>query len=143
MVMKSGKDGFIPMVAIGVFTVIASVATAVSTSNEPPNHGVEKKERYSIDLDEQSKRQLLDRAKTIKPGSSVDQVKALLGPPTHDQMILSKKGEFRTRVLEYDIRAQGNLVNDKIDRYLAFYFDQANKLTKIGYKLTDKPEAFN
>ena len=96
---------------------------------------------FYIDIGKKAETNLLRKVRSLKIGASVEEVKAVVGEPTEDQMLIGKKGEFHARLLRYYIRELDTGVNEIHDRYVSLYFDQANKLMGIGYKLTDQLES--
>jgi len=128
---------------IGQLALVLSVALGVGvchaageTDAKVVEHG-----RFFIDVGEDAGRDLLRKARALKEGDSVSHVKSVFGEPTDDRKLVGKKGEFHGRVMSYYIRRlDRDLVNETLDRYVSCYFDDADKLTGVGYKLSDQPE---
>lgn len=96
---------------------------------------------FYIDIGKTAETNLLRKVRSLKRGASVEEAKAIVGEPTEDKMLIGKKGEFHARLLRYYIRQLDTGVNEIHDRYVSLYFDQANKLMSIGYKLTGQIES--
>ena len=97
--------------------------------------------RFAIDIGDSAAAELIRKGRMLKTGDSVESVKSALGEPTVDKRLIGKKGEFHARVLRYYVRLlDSNLVNEIHDRYISVYFDDANKLFEVGYKLSAQPE---
>jgi hypothetical protein len=94
-----------------------------------------------IEIGEPARLELLKTARSMPIGSSHDAVRARLGNPDVDRNISSKDRRFQVRVLRYYAHREGNGVNEKLDRYVSFYFDQSGRLKSVGYKLSEEPES--
>ena len=120
---------FTHIIAIMLFVVGFNTCQANGTAMK--NQG----QKFYIDIGKAAETNLLRKVRSLKTGASVEEAKATVGEPTDDQMLIGKKGEFRARVLEYYIRKlDKGLVNEIHDRYVTLYFDEANKLVRVGYK---------
>jgi hypothetical protein len=128
------------LIIVSVFAVVIMVKTKPLHGGGKSNVQAEQREGYLIYMDETSERNLLDKAKKIERGATVEQVKAILGPSFEDQLMIGKKGEFRARLVVYYIRKKSHLVNEINDRYVYFYFNQSDRLTDVTYKLSEKLE---
>jgi len=123
-----------------IIVVVLAVGTQISRANGDPQVNAERLQFY-IDIGEKQSAELVNKAQSLTRGASVTSVKATLGEPTSDQKLLDKKGQFRARELTYYIRKLNkSTVNEIHDRYLAIYFDEADKLKSVRYKLTDGKE---
>ncbi len=96
---------------------------------------------FYIDIGKTAEKDLLRKVRSLKTGTSVEVAKSIVGEPTEDQMLIGKKGEFHARLLRYYIRKLDTGVNEIHDRYVSLYFDEANKLMSVGYKLTGQLES--
>lgn len=96
---------------------------------------------FYIDIGKTAETDLLRKVRSLKTGTSVEAAKSIAGQPTEDKMLVGKKGEFHARLLRYYIRKLDTGVNEIHDRYVSLYFDQANKLVSVGYKLSDQLES--
>lgn len=75
---------------------------------------------------------LCKNIKGVKLGDNVEAVTSLIGPPTYDQKLSDKKGNFVVRVLSYYIKIwEENLVNDKYDKLVRLEFDDKDRLSRI------------
>lgn len=122
-------------IAIMLFVVGFNTGHANGTAMK--NQG----QKFYIDIGKAAETKLLRKVRSLKTGASVEEVKSILGEPTDDQLLIGKKGEFHARVLEYYIRKLDTGVNETHDRYVSLYFDEANKLMSVGYKLTGQLES--
>jgi hypothetical protein len=126
-----------------VLAIVVSVSSASAETSKSHNCEVcqmANAKGYLVNLDPKSCRQLLAISETIELGTTVEKIQAVLGLPTEDVRLVGKKGEFRARLTQYYIRKRSHLVNEKIDRYVSFYFDEHDALFKISYKFSEKPE---
>jgi hypothetical protein len=94
-----------------------------------------------IEIGEAGRLELLQKARSMPIGSSHEAVRAKLGKPDVERDLFSKDRRFQARVLCYYSHREGNGVNEKLDRYISFYFDQSGKLKSVGYKLSEEPES--
>lgn len=128
-----------------VFALIVATTLVVVGFNACHANGTAMKnqgQHFYIDIGKTAETRLLNKVRSLKTGTSVDVAKATVGKPTEDKMLIGKKGEFRARLLRYYIRKQDKgLVNEIHDQYVSLYFDKSDKLTSIGYKLTDQSES--
>jgi hypothetical protein len=120
---------FTHIIAIMLFIVGFNICHANGSGMENP----EPKSFY-IYIGDKAEANLLRKVRSLKTGTSVEEVKSIVGEPTDDQMLIGKKGEFHARELSYYIRKLGTGVNEIHDRYVTLYFNEANKLTSVGYK---------
>lgn len=126
---------FTQFIAVTLFMAGFNACNANGTAMK--NQG----QQFYIDIGKTAETKLLRKVRSLKTGTSVEEVKAIVGEPTEDQMLIGKKGEFRARELRYYIRKLDTGVNEIHDRYVNLYFDKNNKLMSIGYKLTDQSES--
>lgn len=97
--------------------------------------------RFAIDIGDSAAAELIRKGRMLKTGDSVESVKSALGEPSDDKRLIGKKGEFHARVLQYYMRRlDSDLVNEIHDRSISVYFDDADKLFEVGYKLSAQPE---
>jgi outer membrane protein assembly factor BamE (lipoprotein component of BamABCDE complex) len=120
---------FTRIIAIMLLIVGFNVCHANGSAMENP----EPKSFY-IYIGDKAEANLLRKVRSLKIGTSVEEVKSIIGEPTDDQMLIGKKGEFHARALRYYIRKLDTGVNEIHDRYVILYFDEANKLVRVGYK---------
>src|SRR5687767_12968664 len=59
---------------------------------------------YFFEMSKSEQESLVKNLENIKPGDSVSTVLKVLGPPTHDQQLIDKKGVFKARVLKYYVK---------------------------------------
>ncbi len=115
--------------------VWVTVVPSICHAGGIPGEGTSQKAFY-IDIGEAAEMDLVRKVQSLKSGTSVEMVKSLLGEPSVDHRMIGKKGDFRTRILKYAIRQKekGSL-NEPSDRYVSLYFDEADRLTEVKYKL--------
>ena len=90
-------------------------------------------DKYYYEMDKKHQLELLENLKLIKLGSSVDEVIKILGKPTSDENLYSKKGVFKCRYISYYLkRWRKDLVNEKHDKLVWLVFDSKNNLIRIG-----------
>ena len=114
----------------------AGVCRADGRDADPFEHGP-----FFIDIGEDAANHVVSRARGVESGATAQRVEAAFGPPTIDQNLVDKKGRFVARELRYYIRKlDRNLVNERHDRYITFYFNKSDQLMRIGYKLSPQLE---
>lgn len=91
------------------------------------------KNNYIFEMDKNSQDALLNKAKMLQVGDSVNQVKSILGEPASDQKIINKIGEFKARVFYYYIKIwKEGIANEKRDLYLRIEFDNRDQIIDIS-----------
>lgn len=119
---------FLAAIAIAIFLLITSKGEAANMNSAADNGETN---RYYFEMDQKTEKEFLKKVRLIKMGDSVAKVKAILGEPTYDEVGMSKQGVFKFRVLDYYIkRWRKNLVNEKHDKLVSFYFDDKDQLVK-------------
>ena len=90
------------------------------------------REMTPILLAPDSVQRLLERFERVTVGAPVDDVLAQFGPPTYDNVATTKETDaFIVRMVKYYIRRDNpNLVNERTDQYLVFYFDESGRLKR-------------
>ena len=88
--------------------------------------------KFFYEMSKSDKNIFFKNLKLLKIGDSVQKVKATLGEPTYDQMLVGKKGEFVAHALTYYTRIlEKGSANEKFDRYIMLLFSSGDTLTKI------------
>lgn len=92
--------------------------------------------RRFIDLGKEAEESLVRTATSIKIGSTVEFVVKMLGTPTIDKKLISKRGVFVVRRFRYyTTKLTKDSVNEKQDRYLTMDFDASDRLIAKRQKL--------
>ena len=79
-----------------------------------------------------SVQRLLEKFERVTVGAPVGDVLAQFGPLTYDNVVTTKETDaFIVRTVKYHIRKDDpNLVNERTDQYLVFYFDETGRLKR-------------
>ena len=96
----------------------------------------EEKPYFSLNQTELQK--LVDKANTVKVGSSYESVISIMGTPTHDSVLMAKQNnEVIGRVLMYyAVNWEKGLVNELHDQLVSIYFEKTDHVKSVNIKVT-------
>ena len=121
------------------FLALTILIVSLSTHAEKlPNNSQEKiaHQKYEFSLPENERVKLLKNIQLIHIGTSIENVKKILGEPTLEEEMIGKKGEFIAYALSYYLsRISMETVNVN-DEVIDFYFNKNRLLTKISRHCT-------
>mgnify|MGYP001583407589 CR=1 FL=1 len=93
---------------------------------------------YYFKLSDKEISEFIEKQKKVALNDTVNRVKEILGEPTHDEILLDKKRKFVSRSLDYYLKKLNkNLVNEKHDMVVYFFFDENNQLKEVTSNIDD------
>lgn len=107
---------------------------AAANQTIDPQRTEEKAALPYIQLNAQQINVLVEKVKNVQLGDSCQQVESSLGTPGRDELHYKKDSShaFVARSVVYYSRKQSkDLVNERLDHWVEFRFDQNNRLTEI------------
>jgi hypothetical protein len=112
------------------------IAVAMAAVGVADGEHVAQAKDYFIDIGVKAEQDLIRKVGSVETGSTVELVIQMLGQPHVDKKLVTKRGVFVTRRLQYySKKLSKDLVNENEDRYVALDFDATNRLTAKFAKL--------
>jgi hypothetical protein len=95
---------------------------------------------YYYEMPENELRIFIKKAQSVGLTDSVEKVKEILGPPTYEDDTFSKKGEFLSHMLKYQVKKwERKGVNIKHDQKVSFDFNENDSLFEISSNVDGMP----
>ena len=120
--------------ALGII-VSSGCGVGLRDDNEAPvvQHASDTVTKYSYEISNVEEERIRKGCSMIQRGDGYERIVSLIGKPQHDNVLRTKEGQFRERVLRYYFkRVDKELVNEKFDKLISLHLDAQGRLQELS-----------